>query len=113
MAYPAHIIHGSVATSARTAHVREMIEQVLFTMPGERVMYPDFGVGLERLLFESTGNEITVATQSLVSAALHRWLGDVIAVKDVKVTVSESTLSVEVAYQLLDNRQHQRELFKL
>ena len=113
MSYPAHIIHGSVATSARASHVREMIEQVLFTMPGERVMYPDFGVGLERLLFESTGSEITVATQSLVSAALHRWLGDVIAVNDVKVTVSESTLSVEVAYQLLDNRKHQRELFKL
>ena len=113
MAYPPRIVHGAVASTNRVDHIRQMIEQVLFTMPGERVMYPDFGVGLERLLFETTGNEIMVATQSLVNAALHRWLGDVILVRDVKVTAADSTVHIDVMYELLDTRDTQRERFTL
>jgi uncharacterized protein len=113
MAYPPRVVHGVVANATRFAHIRQMIEQVLFTMPGERVMYPDFGVGLERLLFETTGNEITAATESLISAALHRWLGDVISVRHVTVSVAESALSIEIGYELLDTRETKQETFRL
>lgn len=112
LAYPVRVVHGSIATTSRNPHIRQMIEQVLFTMPGERVMYPDFGVGLERLVFETTASEVTTATQSLVSAALHRWLGDVISVLDVKVAVQDSTLSIDVVYELIDTREQQSEHFE-
>lgn len=113
VAFPVRVVHGAIATVQRAAHIRQMIEQVLFTMPGERVMFPDFGVGIERLLFETTGSEVTTATQSLVSAALHKWLGDVIAVREVKVTAVESTLAIDVRYELLDTRETQYERFEL
>jgi len=112
LAFPLRLVHGMVATAARADHIRQMIEQVLFTMPGERVMYPDFGAGLERLLFETTATEITTATQSLVSVALQRWLGDVISVRDVRIAVVESTLSVTVTYEVLETRDLRQERFE-
>ena len=36
----------------RVRHIREQIEQVLFTDPGERVFRPEFGAGVRRLVFE-------------------------------------------------------------
>jgi phage baseplate assembly protein W len=113
VAFPVRIVYGAVATAQRVAHIRQMIEQVLFTMPGERVMYPDFGVGLERLVFETTGNEVMTATQSLVSAALQRWLGDVISVREVKLNVNDATVSIDVLYELVDTRETQSETFQL
>lgn len=113
LAYPLRIVHGAVATTTNPEHVRQMIEQVLFTMPGERVMYPDFGVGLERLLFETTGTVVLAAAQSLVSAALQRWLGDIISVRDVVVAAHESTITVDITYELVEAPQVQQERFVL
>lgn len=100
------------ARSNRDDHVREMIEQVLFTIPGERVMYPEFGCGLSRLVFETANNEIATATQALVSADLQRWLGDVISVRAVTIEVHESTLSVDVLFETLETRESRVERFQ-
>jgi phage baseplate assembly protein W len=113
LAYPLRIVHGSVATASRPAHVRQMIEQVLFTRPGERVMLPDFGVGLELLLFETTGSERLALTQSQVGAALTRWLGDIISVRDVAIAVRESTMTIDVTYELIETQALARERFEL
>ncbi len=43
---------GRSATTGDADHVRDLIEQVLFTAPGERVMRPDFGSGLLALVFD-------------------------------------------------------------
>lgn len=109
--YPVQIVHGTVATVSRIDHVRQMIEQVLFTMPGERVMYPQFGTGLSRVVFETTGTEIVSATQTLVAADLHRWLGDIISVRSVTIAVRESRLDVVVAFELLETREMRSEVF--
>ena len=42
---------GHTATADEDAWIRGLIEQVLFTAPGERVMRPDFGCGLAQLVF--------------------------------------------------------------
>ena len=93
--------HGRTATAAYPDHVRQMIEQVLFTTPGERVNHPDFGVGLRQLVFAPNSVELAVAVKLSAQAALQQWLGDVIKVTDLEVTVEDSTLSVEVDYVLL------------
>lgn len=92
--------------------MRQMIEQVLFTMPGERVMHPEFGTGITRLLFDTTTSDAVSVAQSLVSAQLQRFLGDIISVRDVDVTVEESKLSVNVVYELLETRQIRQERFE-
>ena len=79
-------------------HIRDLIEQVLFTAPGERVMRPDFGSGLMQLVFAPNSPELASATQMLVQGALQQWLGELIAVQGVRVDANDATLSVTVQY---------------
>jgi len=91
---------GQVASAAYLNHVRQMIEQVLFTMEGERVNRPDFGCGLARMVFELSTSEVVAATQAMVQGALQRWLGELIRVQGVSVSAVESTLTVTVRFIL-------------
>jgi phage baseplate assembly protein W len=80
-------------------HVRDLIFQVLFTSPGERVNRPDFGCGLRQLVFAPNSDALATATQFLVHGALQRWLADVIVVESVEVEAVEEKLLVTVAYR--------------
>lgn len=92
--------HGRVASAHWAPHVEQMIEQVLFTAPGERVNRPDFGCGVMGLVFAAESDALVTATQFLVQGSLQRWLGDVIAVNGVQVQAVESTFSITVQYTL-------------
>ena len=94
------------AGSDNTA-IRELIEQVLFTTPGERVNRPDFGCGLLQLVFAPNSDELATATQFLVQGALQQWLGNLIHVEAVQVESEEATLRVLVQYVVIRNRQRQ------
>jgi phage baseplate assembly protein W len=90
---------GRTATTDEDDHIRDLILQVLFTSPGERVNRPDFGCGLKAMVFAPAGEAAAAATQVLVKGALQRWLQDEIEVEEVVVEAVESTLSVTVAYR--------------
>jgi len=91
---------GRTATADESDHVRDMIEQLLFTNPGERVNRPDFGSGILQLIFAPNSPELAAALQLTVQAALQRWLGDVIEVQTLEVTSEEATLRVDLAYRI-------------
>lgn|GEM_PF-243160 len=91
--------------------IRGLIEQVLFTAPGERVMRPDFGSGLRELVFAPNSPELAATTQFLVQGALQQWLADLITVESVAVEAVESKLSVTVQYQLLRSETRFRDTF--
>jgi phage baseplate assembly protein W len=100
--FPFHFdARGHTATTDYADHVRDMIEQLLFTRPGERVNRPDFGCGLLDLVFEPNSPELAATLQVSAEGALQRWLGDVITVDDLTVDAQESTLRVELRYVLL------------
>ena len=102
VAFPFHVDgRGRTAAADPDRHLRDLIEQVLFTAPGERVMRPDFGSGLLGLTFEPGGPELVATTQYLVQGALQQWLGHLIAVDAVEVSHLEGTLSVSVSYVVL------------
>ena len=61
---------GRSATTTRDDHVRDLIEQILFTSPGERVMRPDFGSGLLELVFEPNSTALAATSQMLIQGAL-------------------------------------------
>ncbi|WP_129793260.1 GPW/gp25 family protein [Sphingosinicella sp. CPCC 101087] len=84
----------------RAAHVRELIEQLLFTAPGERVMRPDFGTGLMALLFGPASTNLAAATQMIVQSALQQWLSDEIEPQEVSVLAGEGSIEVTVRYVL-------------
>lgn len=89
---------GRTALSAPDAHVRDMIEQVLFTSPGERVMRPAFGSGLLQLPFEPNGDALAATTEFLVRGSLQQWLGDVIDVAGVNVVNDDAALTITIGY---------------
>ena len=96
---------GRTATTDEDEHVRDLIEQVLFTSPGERVNRPTFGSGLMQLVFAPASDEVATATQFLVQSSLQNWLSDRIKVDSVNVSNVDSTLTVTVAYRSADNQQ--------
>lgn len=89
---------GRTAEAAEAAHAREMIEQLLFTSPGERVNRPDFGSGLLQLVFAPNSPELAAALQFSMQASLQRWLGDVIDVGTLSVSSDDATLRVDLSY---------------
>jgi uncharacterized protein len=92
---------GRTATSADAdAYLRTLIEQVLFTAPGERINRPQFGSGLHQLVFAPNDSSVAAATQVTVQGALQTWLGDLIEVSRVQVHSDEATLEVHVAYRV-------------
>lgn len=80
--------------------VREVLEMVLFTAPGERVMRPTFGTGVHQLVFEPASEEIAAATQHLVRSAVQQWLSDWLEVQDITVASRDSEVSVTAVYKL-------------
>lgn len=101
LAHPLHFDHrGRTAQAADERYVRDLIEAVLFTAPGERVMRPDFGSGVAQLLFAPNSAELAGATQMLVQSALTQWLGELITVDAVQVDAEDATLRVSVTYSL-------------
>jgi len=92
-------------------HLRDLIAQVLFTAPGERVMRPDFGSGLLALTFEPNSVALAATTQALVQGALQHWLGHLIALESVDVIAEDSTLSVSVSYVSLKSQERRTDLF--
>lgn len=112
MAFPFAIdSSGRLATTDADDHVRDMIYQVLFTSPGERVDLPDFGCGLLQLVFAPNSDVLAAATQLLVQGSLQKWLGDVIQVEQLDVTNQDSQLIVSLVYTRRDTGQQQQTEF--
>ncbi|HMQ56815.1 MAG TPA: GPW/gp25 family protein [Anaerolineae bacterium] len=106
--YPLHIDgRGRLAETKAEDHLRDLIEQVLFTTPGERVNRPTFGSGLLQLVFEPNSAALASATQLTVQGALQQWLGELILVEAVQVESVESTVRVTVQYLVRQTQQRQ------
>lgn len=106
---------GRTATTDGDGHIRDLIEQVLFTIPGERVNRPSFGSGVMQLVFAPSSDELAAATQFLVQGALQQWLGDLIQLEAVRVERAEAKLTIQVQYvvrrtQLRQTAQFSREV---
>ena len=97
--YPLHFDgRGRTAVIDDDGHIRDMIEQLLFTNPGERVNRPDFGSGLMQMVFAPNSPELAAALQFTLQAALQRYLGDLIDLQTLDVTAQEATLTIVVKY---------------
>ena len=97
--FPYHVDgRGRTAQTGDADHIRDLIEQVLFTSPGERVMRPDFGSGLLAVVFEPNSTVLSATAQMLVQGALQQYLGDLIAVEAVEVEAVDSSFRVNVRY---------------
>jgi phage baseplate assembly protein W len=103
---------GRTAVTDDDDHVRDLILQVLFTSPGERVNRPEFGCGLKQLVFAPASDALAAATEQLVHGALIRWLDPVITVEGVAVRADEASLEVTVAYRRRPTGERREETFR-
>ena len=103
---------GRTATTGRDEHVRDLIEQVLLTSPGERVMRPEFGAGLLALVFAPGGPEAAAASQFLIQASLERELANVITVESVAVEARDAAIVATVAYVVSATGVHEVQTFR-
>jgi uncharacterized protein len=102
---------GRTAATDDDDHIRDMIEQLLFTSPGERVNRPDFGSGLLQMVFAPNSPELAATLQYTTQAALQRFMGDLIELQSLEVTAEDSTLSVVVSYIIKRTGDSQTENF--
>ena len=82
-------------------HVKGEIIQLLLTSPGERLFLPPFGAGLRRLVFERNDDVSAGLSRAIISQALSTYLGTRITVQTLDVTAEESTLAVDLRYQVI------------
>jgi hypothetical protein len=97
--------HGRTATTPDDDHIRDLIEQLLFTNPGERVNRPDFGSGLLQMVFEPSSPELAAALQFTLQASLQQVLGTLIQLRTVEVQSNDGLLQVTVQYVVRGEQQ--------
>ena len=98
---------GKTAACSEEEHIRNLIEQVLFTTPWERVNRPTFGSGILKLLFAPNSDVLASATNMMVQGALQQWLGELISVESVDVSSDDAVLKVSVQYTIRRSQQRQ------
>lgn len=99
IAFPFHTDRrGRTAHAGHTGHVHDLIEQLLFTSPGERVMRPDFGCGLLDLVFAPNSPELVSTLELSVQASLQRWLGDLVDVVALDIDHDDAVVRVHLSY---------------
>ena len=81
-------------------HVEQLMMQVLFTAPGERINRPDFGCGVKRLVFAPNSAVTAALAQVTIFQSLTKWLGSAITVDDVKVAAIDNRMEITIAYTL-------------
>jgi phage baseplate assembly protein W len=110
--YPFRLdVRGRTAATTDPDHIRDMIEQLLFTNPGERVNQPDFGSGLLQLVFAPNSVELASALQFAMQAAVQRYLGDVIDVRQLQLLAEDATLSVSLSYAIRATNDQRTDVF--
>jgi uncharacterized protein len=102
---------GRAAATDDNDHIRDMIEQLLFTNPGERVNRPDFGSGLLQVVFQPNSTALAAALQFTLKGALQQALGDLVVLQDLQVDNADSTLTVTIQYLVRGNQQTQTAQF--
>lgn len=102
---------GRTATTTEDDYIRDLIELVLFTIPGERANRPTFGCGILQLVFAPNNESLAAATQVAVQGALQQWLGELIEAQSVDVAREENVLRIEIRYLVRRNQRPQTATF--
>jgi phage baseplate assembly protein W len=104
---------GRTATSDQDSHIKDLIEQLIFTSPGERVNRPDFGSSLMQLVFAPNNDELAAATQFLIQGAIQQWLGDLIQAESIQIESADSELRLNIMYTIRRSQERKIAEFKI
>lgn len=102
---------GRTALTDDADYVRDLMEQVLFTTPGERVNRPNFGSGLLQLVFAPNSDVLAGVVETTVQGALQQHLAEWVVVEGVEVLRDDGTLYVTVRYVVRRTQERQTAQF--
>jgi phage baseplate assembly protein W len=102
---------GQTETANNEDHIRQMLEQLILTNPGERVNRPDFGSGALQLVFSPNSPELAATVQFTLQAAIQQWLSDLIDVQELNVSAVDSLLTIYLSYMIIATKQPQTATF--
>jgi Bacteriophage baseplate protein W len=102
----------SYETAGGDCHLRDLLEQLLFTSPGERVMRPELGSGLQRMVFEPSGEALATALQAQMQAVILQYLGDRLELEGLEVEAEDGSLRITVVYRPLHDGRRRVETFE-
>jgi uncharacterized protein len=97
---------GRAATAPTSRHINDMIEQLIFTNPGERVNRPDFGGGMYQVIFAPNSLELQAAVHLTVLAELQQYLGDLIDIVSLDIEILDETFFLVIAYHIIQTDEH-------
>ncbi len=98
-------IYGHIASCDEDKHIRDMLEQILFTMPGERINRPDFGCGISLMVFGSTTPEFINVKKTQIHSQIQQLLGHLIKVNNLEISVEESLVNILINYTVFKNQE--------
>ena len=104
---------GAVATADQSRHIRQRMEQILFTSPGERVMLPEFGAGVRKLLFAGNDEVLAASAEFTIARSLQKHMGNQIMVNEVHVSSNEEKLTIEIVYTRTKDLEKEQSVFEL
>lgn len=115
LAFPLRIDGAAPRLAGRSEHIRGQIEQVLFTLPGERVFRPEFGAGVKALVFEPNDTPLWQITKRRLLASLAEALQGEVDARSLEVEVSgdDATLTISIAYTLAAIGHRESQVFSL
>lgn len=91
---------GGTALTGDADHVRDLIEQILFTAPGERVNRPGFGSGILQVVFAPNNDTLAATIETGVKAALEKWISDMAEIESIEAEVEDARLTIALAYRM-------------
>ncbi len=115
LSFPLRMDSTAPRLASRSEHIRGQIEQVLFTLPGERVFRPEFGAGVKALVFEPNDTPLWQVTRQRLLASLAEALQGEVEPKSIAVEVSgdEASLIIAIAYTLAAVGHRESQLFRV
>ena len=79
------------------ALIRQNFKMLLFTVPGERIMNPDFGVGLKRYLFEQDTGSLKAEISDRINSQVSKYM-DYIDVLNIQIDTGDPSLNDTESY---------------
>lgn len=91
---------GFMLTRTLAENTKQNLKNLILTSPGERVMIPEFGVGIRNFLFENADSSLTNRVESKIVSQIELYM-PAINIIDLEVRISDDhLLSIKLRYSL-------------
>ena len=97
--------------------IKSNIKNLLLTKRGERVMQPEFGSGLQEVLFEFNDDDLSEKIETTITTAIERWIPSVsiesILVESTDTLKDSNQVNISLTFRVNGNQNVQNVTFNV